>query len=116
MYAGSPVIVGFTNVSEMGFREGDHLNLTVVFMVNPIAEVSWTFTSWNTNRSRDVQSYTVQNQKEFNTTIVITSLDKSDFGIFSLQLRNKIGSTRMGFKIQGNFRLFRIHSIKSNSL
>ena len=101
LYKGSLCITSFSNVSDdKGFKIGDHLEISVNFIANPKANVSWTFIPWNDHRPRVVK---VEQNQENSTTLWIQSLDMKEYGIYQLELVNRFGKETKAFYVQGIF-------------
>ena len=85
---------------DKGFKIGDHLEISVNFIANPKANVSWTFIPWNGHGPQVVKQ--AQN-KENSTTLRIQSLDMKEFGKYQLELVNHFGKETKAFYVQGKF-------------
>lgn len=90
---------------DKGFKMGDRLEIKVDFIANPKANVSWTFTPWNNNKPQVIKPSQIQ---ENSTTLRIQSLDMSEFGIYQLQLGNRLGKETKVFHVQGKFLSWKI--------
>ena len=101
LFTGSPSIISFSNLSDdKGFKIGDHLEISVNFIANPKANVSWTFIPWNDHRPQVVK---VEHKQENSTTLWIQSLDMKKYGIYQLELVNRFGKETKTFYVQGIF-------------